>query len=62
MVMRNVGNLVGPIMAATHATQLKPIHGVTLHVIQLPVMLWVAARVRYPRAWPHARPEWRWFW
>jgi hypothetical protein len=62
MVMLNVGNLVGLIMAATHATQLKPVHGVTLHVLQaLPVMLWLATHVRYPRAWLHARPGSRWF-
>ena len=61
MVMLNVGNLVGLVMAATQATQLKPIHGVALHVIQaMPVLVWLAIRVRYPRAWLHARLS-RWF-
>jgi hypothetical protein len=62
MLMLNVGNLVGLIMAATHATQMKPIHGITLHVIQaMPVAVWLAARVRYPRAWLHGRRWPRWF-
>jgi hypothetical protein len=52
MVMLNVGNLVGLLIAVTQATQFKPLHGVTLHVIQaLPVALWVLSRLRYPRAW-----------
>ena len=62
MIMLNVGNVVGIVMAATQATQLKPIHGITLHVLQaLPVMLWLAARLRYPRAWVHGLRSSRWF-
>jgi len=52
MVMLNIGNLVGMIMAASEATALKPIHGVALHMIQvLPVLVWLTARLGYPRAW-----------
>jgi hypothetical protein len=52
MVMLNVGNLIGLMMAATQATALKPVHGVALHVIQvLPVAVWLLAQLRYPRAW-----------
>ena len=59
MVMLNVGNLVGLAMAATAATQFKPVHGAALHVIQaLPIAVWLAAhltrRVRrfgYARTW-----------
>jgi hypothetical protein len=56
MLMLNVGNLIGGVMAATHTTDIKPLHGLALHVIQaLPVALWVATRVRYPRAWRDSR-------
>jgi hypothetical protein len=52
LVMLNVGNLVGLVMAVTHATALKPLHGITLHMIQaLPVAVWLLARVGYPRTW-----------
>ena len=52
MLLLNVGNLIGIVMAATQATQLKPLHGAALHAIQaFPVMLWVIGRLRYPRAW-----------
>ena len=50
MVMLNVGNLIGIIIAATQMTHLKPIHGAALHVIQLlPAMVWVVDRMRYSR-------------
>ena len=69
MVMLNVGNLIGVTMAATHSNDLKPLHGVALHVIQaLPIAIWAAMRVGYPRTWrdrlsvPHllsSSPDWR---
>jgi hypothetical protein len=64
MVLLNVGNLLGVVMAATHATQLKPLHGATLHAIQaFPVMVWALARLRYPRVWRGAsRPSQRRSW
>jgi hypothetical protein len=52
MVMLNVGNLIGIFMSVTHATSLKPLHGLTLHAIQaLPIAIWFVTRLRYPRAW-----------
>jgi hypothetical protein len=52
MLMLNVGNLVGLTMSVTQSTTLKPVHGVTLHVIQaLPVLVWLVGRLGYPRAW-----------
>ena len=52
MVMLNVGNAVGLVMSVTQATQLKPMHGIALHMIQaLPVAVWVLARLGYPRSW-----------
>jgi hypothetical protein len=57
MVMLNIGNAVGIVIAVTQATQLKPLHGITLHMIQvLPIAVWVLARLAprtlgYPRAW-----------
>ena len=52
MVMLNVGNVVGLVMAMTQSTTLKPMHGIALHVIQaLPVAVWFLAWLGYPRAW-----------
>ena len=52
MVMLNIGNFIGLLMAVTESTAVKPLHGVALHAIQvLPVVVLVAARLRYPRAW-----------
>jgi hypothetical protein len=48
MVMLSVGNLIGIIMATTEATQLKPLHGAALHVIQaLPIAIWLTAWFRH---------------
>jgi hypothetical protein len=58
MVLLNVANLIGIMIAATGATGLKPIHAVALHAIQaLPIAVWLAARrpLSYPRAWRNAR-------
>ena len=54
MVMLNLGNVIGMIMAASQSTTLKPVHGIALHMLQIvPVAVWVAAQVtvRYPRLW-----------
>jgi hypothetical protein len=57
MVMLNVGNVIGLLMAVTQATSIKPVHGVALHVIQaLPVAIWLVTRLGYPRAWRTASP------
>ena len=46
MVMLNVGNLIGIIMAASEATALKPLHGAALHAIQaFPVAVWLNSRL-----------------
>jgi hypothetical protein len=52
MLMLNLGNAIGLVMAVTQNVELKPLHGLTLHVLQaLPVAMWVLARVGYPLAW-----------
>ena len=61
MLLLNVGNLVGLVIAVTEATLLKPLHGAALHAIQaLPVAIWVLARLGYPRAWHDASRSSRW--
>jgi hypothetical protein len=68
MVMLNVGNLIGISMAVTGTNTLKPLHGAALHAIQVfPVAVWLAMRLRYPRAWRDqshsarslSSPDWR---
>jgi hypothetical protein len=61
MILLNVGNLVGLVIATTQLTSLKPVHGVMLHLLQvLPVMVWILTRVGYPRAWRDASRSSRW--
>ena len=61
MVMLNIGNLIGVLMAATESTALKPLHGAALHAIQvLPVLALAAAWLRYPRAWRDDYRSVRW--
>jgi hypothetical protein len=57
MVLLNVGNVIGLVMAATEATALKPLHGVALHVLQaLPAGVWMMSRLGVV----HARRGERW--
>lgn len=59
MLLLNVGNLIGLVMATTQMSQFKPVHGLTLHAIQaLPIAVWALARLfrtarrfGYARAW-----------
>jgi hypothetical protein len=58
MLLLNVGNLIGLVIAVTEVTALKPLHGAALHAIQaMPAVVWVASRLRYPRAWRAASPS-----
>jgi hypothetical protein len=62
MILLNIGNLVGVIMAATQATHLKPAHAAALHAVQaFPIMVWLLGRMRYPRAWRGDSPVTRRF-
>jgi len=59
MVLLNAGNIIGLIMAASEMTALKPVHGAALHAIQVfPLMVWLAARLGYPRAWRDTSRSW----
>lgn len=61
MVMVNVGNLIGVVMAVSELIALKPFHGIALHAIQvLPITVWLGSRLRYPRAWRDALRSARW--
>jgi hypothetical protein len=69
MVLLNLGNLVGLVMAVTQTTHLKPLHGIALHMIQvLPVAVWAmlslarfARRFGYARTWRDESRGWSWF-
>jgi hypothetical protein len=46
MVMLNVGNLIGIIMAVSETNTMKPLHGIALHAIQaFAVAVWLATRL-----------------
>lgn len=63
MLLLNVGNVVGLVMAISGSGALKPIHGIALHAIQaLPVAVWILSQFGYPRAWRRVSPmsHWRW--